>query len=52
MPSWFSLENNFYKGVPWETCYSMESSQSLKERFFSSSGNLKGRCEKNGVLNS
>ena len=46
------IENNFYKGVPWETCYPIESSQSLKARFFSSSGNLNGRCEEYEVLNS
>jgi hypothetical protein len=46
------IENNFYKGVPSETCYSIESSQSLKARCFSSSGNLNGRCEENEVLNS
>jgi hypothetical protein len=45
------IENNFYKGVPWETCYFVESSQSLKARFFSSSGFLKGRCGKIEVLN-
>jgi hypothetical protein len=38
--------------VPWETCYSIESSQSLKARFFSLSGNLNSKCEKNAVLNS
>jgi hypothetical protein len=52
MPSWFSLENNFYKGVPWETWCFIESSQSLKASFFSSSGNLNGGCEENEVLNS
>jgi hypothetical protein len=46
------IENNFYKGVPWETCYSIESSQSLKARIFSSSGNLNSSCEDNKVLNS
>jgi hypothetical protein len=38
-------------GVPWETCYSIESSQSLKARCFSSSGNLNGTCQENEVLN-
>jgi hypothetical protein len=46
------IENNFYKGVPWETCYSRESSHSLKTRIFSSSGNLNVRCEENEVLDS
>jgi hypothetical protein len=46
------VENNFYNGVPWETCYSIESSQMLKARCFSSSRNLNGRCEENEVLNS
>jgi hypothetical protein len=46
------IENNFYKGVPSETCYSIESSQSLKARSFSSSENINGRCEENEVLNS
>jgi hypothetical protein len=35
-----------------EDVYSIESSQSLKARCFSSSGNLNGRCEENEVLNS
>jgi hypothetical protein len=34
------------------TCYSIQSSQRLRARFFSSSGNLNGRCEENEVLNS
>jgi hypothetical protein len=46
------IENNFYKGVPWETYYSIESSQSLKARCFSSSGTQNRRCEENEVLNS
>jgi hypothetical protein len=46
------IENNFYKGVSSGTCYSIESSQSLKARFFSSSGNLNSRCEEYEVLNS
>jgi hypothetical protein len=46
------VENNFYKAVPWETCYSIESFQILKARCFSSSGNLNDRCEENEVLNS
>jgi hypothetical protein len=46
------IENNFYKGVPWETCYSIDSSQSLNARFFSSSGYPNGGCEENEVLNS
>jgi hypothetical protein len=33
-------------------CYSIESSQRLKASFFSSSGNLNGRCEEYEVLNS
>jgi hypothetical protein len=45
------IENNFYKGVLYKTCYSIESSQSLKARFFSSSRNLNVRCEENEVLN-
>ena len=36
---------NFYKGVSWDTS-SIESSQSLKTRKFSSSGKPNSRCEK------
>jgi hypothetical protein len=39
------------KGVPWETCYYIEYSQSLKARRFFSSGNLNGTCQENEVLN-
>jgi hypothetical protein len=49
MSSWFSEK---IKGVPWETCYSTESSQRLKARQFSSSRNLNNGCEENEVLNS
>jgi hypothetical protein len=45
------IEYNIYKGVTWKTCYSSETWQSLKARFFSLSGNLNGRCEENKVLN-
>jgi cytochrome c5 len=41
-----------YKGLPKKSCYSIESSQSFKARFFSSSGNPKSKCEENDVLNS
>ena len=45
-------KNNIYKEVPWETNYSIESSQSIKPRKYSSSKNLDSRCEGNEVLNS
>jgi hypothetical protein len=48
----FHRKNNFYKGVPSKTYYSIGASQSLKQRFFSSSENLNDRCEENEVLNS
>jgi hypothetical protein len=34
-------KNHFYKGVPLKTCYSIESSQSLKAKKISSSGRSK-----------
>jgi hypothetical protein len=38
--------------IPWETCYSIESSQSLKVRKFLQVENPSGRYEENDVLNS
>jgi hypothetical protein len=40
------------KGVPWETCYSIESSQSLKAGKYLQVENPSGRCEENEILNS
>ena len=51
MLAWFSYKIISTR-VPWKTCHSIESSQSLKAIFFSSSGNLNGRWEENEVVNS
>jgi hypothetical protein len=44
------MENNFYKGVPPTTCYSIESYQRLKVGSLQS-GNVNGRWEEDEVLN-
>jgi hypothetical protein len=38
--------------MPWEICYSIEASQSLKARKFSPYRSLNNGCEGNEVLNS
>jgi hypothetical protein len=46
------LKQKFYKEVPWEICYSIESSQSSKARTFSSSRKSNSRFEGNNMSNS
>jgi hypothetical protein len=52
MPFLFSKKISSTRGYLEKLIYSIESSQSLKARCFSSSGNPNGRCEENEVLNS
>jgi hypothetical protein len=44
-------KKKFYKGVPWEICYSIESIEILKAIKYSSNRNPNSRCEKYDVLN-
>jgi hypothetical protein len=45
-------KKEFLKEIPWETCYSIESSKSSKAREFPLSGKSNGRCDENDISNS
>jgi hypothetical protein len=48
----FRRKKESISGVPWETCYPTESSNSLKAKILSSNKNLNGKCEEIDLLNS